>query len=496
MMIGELRGTMAKTLARREFLWRSAAGAAFGALGLAAGSCAQSKGQPERPNFVFLFTDDQRFSTLHALNNPAVHTPTMDRLMERGTTFTRAHIMGGTVGAVCAPSRAMMLTGQTLFHVDASIVRPAEAKPGAAKPYDLYPEILRRAGYRTFGAGKWHNGPQTYARCFTDGASILFGGMSDHRKVPVQDYDPEGKYPKERTREATKFSSELFTDAAVQFLESHQSGEPFFLYVAYTSPHDPRMAPQKFVDLYPPEKIEMPENFLPEHPFDNGEMRIRDENLAPFPRTPEEIRRHIAGYYAMISEVDEQMGRVLEALERTGKARNTIVLFAADNGLAVGQHGLLGKQNLYEHSVRVPLVIGGPGIPAGARRDGFVYLHDLFPTICELAGLPVPETVEGKSLVRAITENASVRDSVFYAYRNLQRGVCDGQWKLILYQVNGKETAQLFDLAADPLEKNNLAGDAGQAERLRMLRTRLKEWMQSVDDPMDIDKPRWGQTAA
>jgi arylsulfatase A-like enzyme len=487
---------MTQRVGRREFLWKSLAGATAGALGLSATGCLQEKPQPERPNIVFLFTDDQRFSTLHALNNPAVQTPTMDRLMERGTTFTRAHIMGGTIGAVCAPSRAMMLTGQTLFHVDASIVRPQQAAPGSAKPYDLYPEALRRAGYRTFGTGKWHNGPQTYARCFTDGASIMFGGMSDHLKVPIQDFDPEGKYPKERTRVGEKFSSELFTDAAVGFLENHKSDEPFFLYVAYTSPHDPRMAPQKYVDLYPPENIAVPENFLPKHPFDNGEMKIRDENLAPFPRTPEEVKKHIAGYYAMITEVDAQMGRIVEALEKTGKVQNTVIVFAADNGLAVGQHGLMGKQNLYEHSVRVPLVIGGPGIPAGLKRDAFVYLFDLFPTLCELAGLPVPSTVEGKSLVPTIADNTPVRDSVFYAYRNIQRGVCDGQWKLILYQVNGKETTQLFDLAADPLERKNLAEDAAHADRIRALRARLKEWMRSVDDPMDIDKPLWGQAPA
>lgn len=465
-------------------------------MGLQSQGYPQRTVSPNRPNIVFLFTDDQRFSTLHALNNKAVKTPTMDGLIERGTTFTRAHIMGGTVGAVCAPSRAMMLTGQTLFHIHNSIIQPEKAPAGTVKPYDLYPELLRRAGYTTFGTGKWHNGPATYARCFSDGANIFFGGMSDHSQVPIQDFDPSGSYPNSRQRTGGKFSSELFSDAAVEFLEEYKSEDPFFLYVAYTAPHDPRMAPEAFTKMYPPEAIEVPGNFLPEHPFDNGEMKIRDEMLAPFPRTPEVVKQQIAGYYAMISEVDAQMGRVLKALEETGKAKNTIVIFAADNGLAVGQHGLMGKQNLYEHSVRVPLVIGGPGIPAGQRRDALVYLFDLFPTICELTGLRAPATVEGKSLVATISDDTPVRDSVFYAYRNIQRGVCDGRWKLILYQVNGKETAQLFDLEADPLETRNLAGEKGQHARIHGLRGRLKEWMRSTDDPMDIDKPLWGKAPA
>lgn len=121
----------------------------------------------------------------------------------------------------------------------------------------------------------------------------------------------------------------------------------------------------------PRDNIAVPANFMPEHPFDNGEMRIRDEMLGPFPRTEEFVRGEIAGYYAMISEVDAQIGRVLDALEANGQADNTIVIFAGDNGLAVGQHGLLGKQSMYEHSIRVPLVMAGPGIPSGETRDAW-----------------------------------------------------------------------------------------------------------------------------
>ena len=436
----------------------------------------------DRPNILFLFSDDQRFSTLHALGNPEVRTPNLDRLVANGTAFTHACIMGGTIGAVCAPSRAMLMTGQSLFHVDASIVSPAKAPESRKKPFDLFPEVLQKAGYTTFATGKWHNGPKLWARAFQKGENIFFGGMSDHDKVPVHDFDPTGAYPPAGRHIAKQFSSELFSDSAIRFLRAQKPGEPFCAYVAYTAPHDPRMAPKEYADLYDPAKIKLPENFLPEHPFDNGDMKLRDEALAPWPRTPEVIRQHIAAYYAMITHLDAQIGRVLRALEETGHARNTIVVFAADNGLAVGQHGLLGKQNLYDHSVRVPLVIGGPGLPKGKRADTLCYLLDLFPTLCDLTGATVPATVEGKSLKPVLLDSkVKVRDSVFFAYRHFQRAVRTDRWKLIRYNVAGKRTTQLFNMRADPWEKNNLAGR--DADRVKELNALLQDWMRRTDDP-------------
>src|SRR5690606_25798798 len=188
-----------------------------------------------------------------------------------------------------------------------------------------------------------------------------------------------------------------------EFLNRDMNSQPFFLYLSYTAPHDPRMAPEEFASQYPPDEILLPENFMPEHPFPNGELKIRDENLAPFPRTEENTREHIAAYYAMISHVDAQIGRVLDALDQSGQAENTMIIFAGDNGLAVGQHGLMGKQNLYEHSIRVPLIISGPGIPQGEKRETLCYLLDLFPTLCEFIDIPTPDSVEGVSFAPVIS---------------------------------------------------------------------------------------------
>lgn len=438
-----------------------------------------------KPNFVILFTDDQRFDTIRALGNSEIHTPNMDRLARRGIAFTHASIMGGTQGAVCVPSRAMLMTGQSLFHA----ARNTGATPGdTSKPgeFHLMPELLRQNGYATFATGKWHNGPKLFSRCFSSGRDIFFGGMADQRTTPVQDFDASGEYPKGAIRKGGKFSSELFADAAIGFLEKQKAGEPFLLYCPFTSPHDPRMAPAEFTRLYDAAKLRLPENFLPQHPFDNGELKVRDEMLAPFPRTPAVVKEHLAGYYAMVSEVDAQIGRVLDAVERSPFADTTYIIFAGDNGLAVGQHGLFGKQNVYDHSIRVPLMISGPGIPKGARSQAFAYLFDIFPTVCELSGIKIPETtVDGTSLLPVLRDPSErLRDSTFHAYRNFQRALRTREWKLIRYQVGGKETLQLFHLARDPWEKNNLAGDAAQEGRIRELSAKMMGWQKRTGDPL------------
>ncbi|HUT28820.1 MAG TPA: sulfatase-like hydrolase/transferase [Sedimentisphaerales bacterium] len=469
-----------KKQTRRQFLKTTAlAGASAAGCSLLPGCTSEhcrAGRQKKRPNVLFLFTDDQRFDTIGALGNEEIITPNMDGLVRTGTTFTRAYIMGSTSGAVCMPSRAMLMSGQNLFDLtDSGKTVPPE--------HTMLPEVLRKAGYVTFATGKWHNQRQPFARCFTAGANIFFGGMSDHYAVPVNDFDPAGEYPKEsRPRRQGKHSSELFTDAAVEFLRGYKDDKPFFVYVSYTAPHDPRTAPKKYRDMYDPEKLALPASFMAEHPFDNGEMRIRDEKLAPWPRTPAEIRKHIADYYAMITHVDAQIGRVLDALRETGHTDNTIIVFSADNGLAVGRHGLLGKQNLYEHSIHVPLIICGPGIPKAEKRTGLCYIHDLYPTLCELVDVPVPDSVKTTSLLPLLNRGKPVHSTLFFAYKDIQRAIRDDRYKLIEYSVEGNRTTQLFDLNTDPAELNNLAHDAAYASHLRRLRTELLGWKDHLGD--------------
>jgi arylsulfatase A-like enzyme len=466
---------------RRGFLKLAGGGAASLTLAGSVGLCSAAGQERKRSNVVFFLTDDQRFDTIHVLGNEQIITPNMDGLVRNGTAFTNAYIMGSTAGAVCMPSRAMLLSGRTLFHLE---------KQGGTVPQEhvTFPEVFRKAGYTTFHTGKWHQDAKTYNRCFTDGAKIFFGGMSDHFKVPVHDYDPTGKYPKQAAYvQEGKHSSELFSDAAIDFLKGHKEDKPFLLYLAYTAPHDPRHMPQKYAEMYRPADMELPKSYMPEHPFDNGEMKIRDEGLAPWPRTQEEVRKHQAAYYAMITHVDAQIGRVLETLKETRHAEDTIVVFSGDNGLAVGRHGLFGKQNLYDHSVHVPLVFRGPSIPQAQKCDAFCYLLDIYPTLCELAGLPAPATVEGRSLAPALQgKTPMTRETLFFAYRDVQRAVRDDHFKLIEYNVGGKRTTQLFDLRNDPWELQNLAEDRRYLEDLHRLREVLVDWKKTLDDDGDF----------
>ena len=447
--------------------------------------------QQKPPNILIMFTDDQRFSAIGGLGIEPVKTPNMDQLMQRGATFTHAHTMGSMHGALCIPARAALLTGRQLFHM---------INEGSTIPPDhtLLGEYLQQLGYTTFGTGKWHNGKQSYVRCFNDGGSIFFGGMhfsatGGHATPEVFDFDPSGKYPGENKYQADKYSSQLYSDQAIRFLEQHQSDDPFFLYVSYSAPHDPRMAPPEYLAMYPPENIELPPNFMPQHPFDNGDMNVRDENLAPKPRTPEVVRRHIAEYYAAITYLDAQIGRVLNTLQETGHADNTIIVFAGDNGLAVGQHGLLGKQSLYDHSIRVPLILAGPGIQAGKTSDTLCYLHDIFPTLCDLMHIPTPQSVEGASLTPILEgKTGRIRDNIFSAYSKLHRAVRNDRWKLIKYNVKGRQTTQLFDMINDPWEINNLADDPAHADKINELTNLLKLCMKQSDDNCDLDKPNWG----
>jgi arylsulfatase A-like enzyme len=423
-------------------------------LACASAGAPQAADAPPKPNILFILADDQRWDTIAALGNAEIKTPQLDRLVERGFHFTGAYCMGSMIGAVCLPSRTMLITGRSLWHIPEN---PRSVETPPAVP--LLPVALRDAGYTTFHCGKIGN-------------SCRFGNAAFDVNIEM-----EGRTADSATETA---------DRAIKFLKSHDGSQPFFMYLAPQVPHDPCLAPPKFAQMYDPAKLLLSKNFLSEHPFDNGELKVRDELLAAHPRTKDEMRRHLAGYYATISHLDYEVGRVFEEIKDRGWADNTIVIFSSDQGLAVGgRHGLMGKQNLYEH-VKPPLIIAGPGIPRG-KSDALVYLFDLFPTICDLAGAKTAAAVEGRSLVPVLSNpQVPLRDRLFCAYRDCQRMIRDSRWKLIQYNASGVRNSQLFDLAHDPDEVHNLAGDPKFASE----RKRLEEWMtqarREFGDPIEF----------
>jgi arylsulfatase A-like enzyme/lysophospholipase L1-like esterase len=450
---------------------------------------AQSKAG-NKPNILVILTDDQSYETIHALGNKEIVTPNMDLLVKNGTTFTQAHIMGGLSGAICCPSRAMLMSSRSLFHLR----KDGQYIPASDR---TFPELFRAKGYTTFATGKWHQDKATFNRSFSEGDNIFFGGMlrpdrGGQYRPELNHYDSSGQY--QQPFFGDDFSSVYFADAAIGFLKKQQESEnPFLMYVAFTSPHDPRTPPSWYGHSYRPDEISLPLNFLPEHPFDNGELRIRDETLLPFPRTKAAVKEEMAKYYSMVSEADYQIGRILAMLKKTGKDKNTIVVFAGDNGLSVGQHGLMGKQNPYESAIRVPLVFTGPGIPKNKRVAEYVYLNDIYPTLCHLTGTPVPATVEGKSMGAAFGNGPfKGRDQVFFAYLNLQRAVVENGFKLVLYNVNGQSHTQLFNLKEDHFELHNLAEKSEFKAKVEAMTALLNTTMKQLDDFCDLDKPGWG----
>lgn len=461
----------------------------------------------KKPNILFIVTDDQRFDTIHALGNDEIITPNFDKLVNRGMSFTRAHIAGGTCGAVCMPSRAMILSGRNPFHLE-------ELGGNIPESHKTLPEIFKNNGYETIGLGKWHNGCPSYARSFTQGAKIFFGGMWDHWNVPTCRFDDTGKYDnvinfvvdfykdnhpqKQHCDEFVpgKHSSTLLTDAAIELLNKNANGDkPFFMYLAYLAPHDPRTMPDCFRDMYDADKITLPPNFLKEIETNYPLMVHRDEQLASYPRDEKEIRQHIAEYYAMITHLDHEIGRLLDALEESGEKDNTIIIFTGDNGLAVGQHGWLGKEDIYEHGVRVPLIMAGPGIAENKRNDAYVYLYDIFPTICDKLNIDIPASVDGKSFARLLDGNNTekFRDELYLIFDKFVRGVKDDRYKLIEYRngdANEDKWTFLYDIKNDIWETKNLAEDESYKEKVSEMREKIIKHRDSWEEqshPWGID---------
>jgi arylsulfatase A-like enzyme len=461
-----------------------------------------------QPNVLYIVADDQRSDTVAALaGNTHISTPNLDALAASGFAFNNAYNFGANSGAICQPSRAMFLTGRTLWHVNTGNLSGATTMP----------EAFGSAGYTTFGTGKWHNDSTSFVRSFDQGEHIFFGGCTgcsdtshtdnDAAKAvvfntTVQNMNPNGTFTNVTPgQHGSTHNSTLFADATVDFIATHTatSSDPFFAYLSFTAPHDPRVSPEPYASMYRDTggapTVPVPVNFLPQHSFDQGDSAIRDEQLvsqptSPWPRTEAAVQEEIADYYAMITHMDAKIGRVLRALEEIGELDDTIVVFHADHGLAVGSHGLMGKQNPYEHSIKAPLIISGPGISHGSS-DALVYLHDIFPTVASSADVSIPAGVEGHSLTGILAgAETEVHDAIFNTYKNFQKTIRQGDWKLIYYP--HIDRLQLFQLADDPDEMNDLSGTSEYSMLINELAALMRAKQVEFDDPNLVDIPYQG----
>jgi arylsulfatase A-like enzyme len=452
-----------------------------------------ASGRP--PNFLVVLTDDQRPDTISAPGSSQIRTPQLDRLAREGTAFTRATC----ANPHCVPSRAEILTGCTGFR------NGVQAATGKLRgDVTFWGETLRRAGYHTWYAGKWMNDGSPKTRGYEETRGLFSSGGSggrgltvatDHKGARVTGYSgwtfktDDGRVELDKGIGLTGDTSRHIADAAIELIQ-RKPAKPFFLHVNFTAPHDPLILPPGFETRHAPEKMALPKNFLPEHPFDHGNLKGRDEQLLPWPRTPEAIRRELAAYYAVIEDMDAQLGRILAALDATGQRGRTVVIFSSDHGLALGSHGLMGKQNQYEHTIGVPLLMAGPGIPAGRRVDAQCCLRDLFPTTCDLAGVPVPDTVEGRSLMPVLRgEVKEIYPQIVGYWQDAQRMIREGNWKVICYPQ--AQRWQMFNVATDPDELNDVLRDfasLGEYEqtlpKFTELRGKLIDWLTANNDPL------------
>nr|WRX36738.1 hypothetical protein [uncultured bacterium] len=480
---------------------------------LAAGLCGAAPAA-ERPNILYIMADDQAPFDLKVYDaDSALDTPVIDRLAAEGMVFDGAHHMGAWSGGVCTPSRHMIMSGRTLWHIpdNPKLNRSPYASDPSRIPPDLADHtmaaVFNAAGYDTMRTCKKGN---SYAA-----ANEKFTIRHDSTKRGGTD----------------EAGSRWHAEQVLNYLDQREASndqDPFLIYYGFSHPHDVRDGKPELLAKYGavnhrdknslppanPKQPKLPHNYLPGHPFDTTDLEVRDEISASgvwTNRDERTIRNELGREFACSENIDIQIGAVLEKLKQMGELENTYIFYTSDHGIAIGRHGLQGKQNLYEHSFRVPYIVKGPGIEAGSRVAGNIYHLDALATLCDLAGIEAPKTSEGVSFKPVLEgEKDAVRDVLYGAYcRRAKPGIrCvkKGDWKLIRYEStkDGVSETQLFNLAENPDEllsehhdpkvialtgytpnpkQTNLADDPAYAEKLVEMQKLLLEEMRSHDDP-------------
>ncbi len=457
-------------------------------------TAAASAAPAKKLNVLFLIADDLNCD-LHCYDHPRVQTPNIDRLAARGVRFDRAYCQF----PLCGPSRASFLTGrrpdETRIHTNPRSGRFSTDYTGTPHFREhlpdtvTLPQLFRQHGYTVARVGKlYHYGVP---------GQIGTAGLDD---PPSWQYvvNPAGRDKAEENQVFTltpgsyggtlswlaaegtdlEQTDGLGATAAISLLEQYRD-QPFFLAVGFYRPHTPYVAPKRYFEMYPPDEITLPE------------LSPEDQKRAPPPAyasakaeqekmTDHQRREAIQAYWAAITFMDAQVGRVLDALEELGLADNTVVVMTSDHGYHMYQHGLWQKMSLFENSARVPLMIAAPGAAGnGQATAALAELVDLYPTLADLCGLPAPDYLDGASQRAVLDDPArSVKDA---AFTQVRRGVLNGysvrtpRWRYTLWD-EGRKGEQLYDMQADPHETKNLASDPAHAETVAQLRQRLAEY--------------------
>ncbi len=433
----------------------------------------------ERPNVLFIAVDDLNDWEGCLRGHPQVKTPNMDRLAARGTLFTNAH----NQCPLCNPSRVSLMTGLRPSSTGVYGLAPGLRDVAALRDHVTLPQTFTRAGYTTYTCGKvYHDGsiaPKDRAAEFqtwgpAPGLSRPARPMArlPEPRHPLMDWGP---YP-ERDEDHADYQ---IASAAIQALQSAPQDRPFFVACGFRLPHVPCYAPQKWFDLYPEEQLRLPA-VLDGDRADTPRFSWYLHWILPEPRLQVlkdfgEWKPLVRAYLASISFMDAQLGRVLEALEATGRSGGTIVVLWSDNGWHLGEKEITGKNTLWDRSTRGPLIFAGPGVSKGERCSRPAELLDIFPTLLELASFPPRPDLEGHSLVPQLKNPKAPRPwPAITTHNHDNHGIRTERWRYIRY-ADGSE--ELYDMRKDPREWNNLAGNS----RYASVRQDLSRWLPKVN---------------
>lgn len=427
-----------------------------------------------RPNVLYAFSDEHRYQSMSLSEMPELRTPNMARLAREGVTFT--HCVSNY--PVCSPYRAMLMTGRWPYHQ-----RMLDDSPGMIdNDYPLSPDQMtlakafQQAGYVTGYIGKWHLGG-TRAEPFGFDLSLLWTRTNAHWNRSR--YHPKDGPPVQ----PQGYNATLMTDQALTFIERHRD-RPFFLMLSWNPPHSNFTdSPDDMKRLYPEGSLKYRSN-----------VDLRD-GLLPLGGA---TWKTYQGYHGHVSAIDRELGRLLEALDRLHLAEDTILIYSSDHGSMLGSHRVGGKRQPYEESIRTPFLLRYPGVvPAGRTSDLLLGTIDKFPSLCALAGVPVPDTCEGQDLSAALRgEPTQPPASQFLMHVSkkhasggehhpapLFRGVTTGRYTYACY---ADRPWCLFDNREDPYQLHNLIGDPGKASLRRRLRAELSRWLARADDPFTL----------
>ncbi len=439
--------------------------------------------EKKKLNVLFIAVDDMN-NDLGCFGQALAHSPNLDRLAKQGVRFDRAYCQF----PLCSPSRSSVMTG---------------LRPDTTRVFDLsyrfrtgMPDVVTMSqafmngGYYAARVGKiYHYGnPGDIGTSGLDDAPswkevVNPAGRDKTTLEPeITNYTPKRglgsamSFLGDKTGKDEEHTDGKVATEAIRLLEAHK-GEPFFLAVGFYKPHTPYVAPQKYFDLHPLAKMTLPA-IAPG--FENAVPAPALTSTKPWPYfgvTPDQARECKQAYYAAISFVDAQIGRVLDALDRLKLRDNTVVVFWSDHGYHLGEHGLWMKQSCFEESARVPMIIAAPGKAAGQSCVRTVELIDLYPTLTDLAGIAAPKNLEGASL-RPLLENPKA-EWKRPAFSQVQRGAFPGhsvrteRWRYTEWD-GGRQGAELYDHEADPQELKNLAADSKFAATVAEMKTLVK----------------------